>query len=73
MQGFNSSTVLWIPEVFQTDIIQIGLKSWTIYQIKSMPQKRNHDCTENSPNIKAGSYEPMRNKDILKQEFQEWN
>ena len=32
---------------------------------KSMPQKRNHDLTERYPNIKAGTYEPMRIKDIL--------
>ena len=32
---------------------------------KSMPQKRNHDFTERYPNMKAGTYEPMRIKDIL--------
>ena len=32
---------------------------------KLMPQKRNHDFTERYPNIKAGTYEPMRIKDIL--------
>ena len=32
---------------------------------KSMPQKRNHDFTERSPSIKAGTYEPTRIKDIL--------
>ena len=32
---------------------------------KSIPQKRNHDFTERYPNTKAGTYEPMRNKDIL--------
>ena len=30
-----------------------------------MPQKRNHDFTERYPNIKAGTYEPMRIKEIL--------
>ena len=30
-----------------------------------MPQKRNQDFTERYPNIKAGTYEPMRIKDIL--------
>ena len=32
---------------------------------KSMPQKRNHDFTERYPNIKVGTYKPMRIKDIL--------
>ena len=30
-----------------------------------MPQKRNHDFTERYPNKKAGTYEPMCNKDII--------
>ena len=30
-----------------------------------MPQKRNHDLTERYPNIKVGTCEPMRIKDIL--------
>ena len=30
-----------------------------------MPQKRNHDFTERYPGIKAGTYKPMRIKDIL--------
>ena len=32
---------------------------------KSMPQMRNHDFTKRYPNIKAGTYKPMRIKDIL--------
>ena len=32
---------------------------------KSMPQKRNQDFMERYPNIKAGTYEPIRIKDIL--------
>ena len=32
---------------------------------KSTPQKRNHGFTERYPNIKAGTYKPMRIKDIL--------
>ena len=34
-----------------------------------MPQKRNHDFTERYPSIKAGSYKPMRVKDILTTPF----
>ena len=30
-----------------------------------MPQKRNQDFTERYPNIKAGTYKPMRIRDIL--------
>ena len=32
---------------------------------KSMPRKINHDFTERYPNIKAGTYKPMRIRDIL--------
>ena len=32
---------------------------------KSMPQKRNQDFMERYLNIKAGTYKPMRIKDIL--------
>ena len=38
-------------------------KSLTPYN--SMPQKRNQDFTERYPNIKAGTYKPMRIGDIL--------
>ena len=32
---------------------------------KLIPHKRNHDSTKKYPNIKAGTYEPMRIKDTL--------
>ena len=32
---------------------------------KSMLKKRNHDFMERYPNIKVGTYKPMRIKDIL--------